>query len=244
MTSRPMASGTPRLDQPVQWALTFRAILALLFGLSEGAMLLFAFWLPRISAALMATFFTGFTTIDGLVALFAAAWGLTRGGRWRLLACKGVVGVAAGVLTVVTAPGHRGAALAILAWWAIITGVLQGVEALALRGGWQGRPLLVGMVHGLAGSAAVALLVLAVVPSPAWALGYLGLFGAGTILGMALVTMLIAFPASLAVARMATARRWLTAASGVVSVVFGVLLAFSLGGPDGLFSSAPAWDPR
>jgi len=106
------------------------------------------------------------------------------------------------------------------------------------------RPLLVGMVHGLAGSAAVALLVLAVVPSPAWALGYLGLFGVGTILGMALVTVLIAFPASLAVARMATARRWLTAASGLVSVVFGVLLAYSIGGPDGLFSAAPAWDPR
>ncbi|HSA57193.1 MAG TPA: hypothetical protein VLE53_15885 [Gemmatimonadaceae bacterium] len=106
------------------------------------------------------------------------------------------------------------------------------------------RPLLVGMVHGLAGSAAVALLVLAVVPSPAWALGYLGLFGVGTILGMALVTVLIAFPASLAVTRMATARRWLTAASGVVSVVFGVLLAYATGGPDGLFSAEPTWDPR
>ena len=128
----------------MQWALTFRAILALLFGLAEGAMLLFAFWLPRISAALMATFFTGFATLDGLVALFAAAWGLTRGGRWRLLACKGVVGVVAGILTVVGAPGQRTSALAILAWWAIITGLLQGIEALVLRGGWQGRSLLVG----------------------------------------------------------------------------------------------------
>lgn len=106
------------------------------------------------------------------------------------------------------------------------------------------RPLLVGMVHGLAGSAAVALLVLAVVPSPAWALGYLALFGVGTILGMALVTILIAFPASLAITRMATTRRWLTAASGVVSVVFGILLAYAVGGPDGLFSAEPTWDPR
>lgn len=142
MTSRPMASGPRRLDQPVQWALTFRAILALLFGLSEGAMLLFAFWLPRISAALMATFFTGFATIDGLVALFAAAWGLTRGGRWRLLALKGLTGVVAGIMTVVAAPGS---ALAILAWWAIITGLIQAIEALVLRGGWQGRPLLVAI---------------------------------------------------------------------------------------------------
>lgn len=106
------------------------------------------------------------------------------------------------------------------------------------------RPLLVGMVHGLAGSAAVVLLVLAVVPSPLWALGYLSLFGVGTILGMALVTVLIAFPASLAITRMTTARRWLTAASGVVSVVFGIFLAYSIGGPDGLFSSRPTWDPH
>jgi uncharacterized membrane protein HdeD (DUF308 family) len=143
MTSRTMPSGPPRLEQPVQWALTFRAILALLFGLGEGAMLLFAFWLPRISAALMATFFTGFAMLDGLVALFAAAWGFTRGGRWRLLACKGVVGVVAGIMMVLTAPGQRGSALTILAWWAIITGLLQAVEALVLRGGWQGRPLLI-----------------------------------------------------------------------------------------------------
>lgn len=106
------------------------------------------------------------------------------------------------------------------------------------------RPLLVGMVHGLAGSAAVALLVVAVVPSQAWALGYLALFGVGTIMGMALVTVLIAVPASLAITRMATARRWLTAASGVVSVVFGVLLAYAIGGPDGLFSAEPTWNPR
>src|SRR4029450_9540290 len=99
MASRPIptSSSPPRLEQPVQWALNFRAILALLFGLAEGAMLVFAFWLPRTTGALMATFFAGFALLDGLVALFAAAWGLTRGGRWRLLACQGVTGIVAGV---------------------------------------------------------------------------------------------------------------------------------------------------
>jgi uncharacterized membrane protein HdeD (DUF308 family) len=143
MASRPvpMSSNPPRLEQPVQWALGFRAILALLFGLAEGAMLLFAFWLPRITAALMATFFAGFALIDGLVALFAAAWGLTRGGRWRLLACKGVTGVVAGVLVLFFAWWLK--PLVVLAWWAIISGVLQAIEAMALRGGWRGRPLIV-----------------------------------------------------------------------------------------------------
>jgi len=113
----------------------------LLFGLAEGAMLLFAFWLPRITAALMATFFAGFVVLDGLVALFAAAWGLTRGGRWRLLACKGVTGVVAGVLVLFFAWWQK--PLVVLAWWAIVTGALQAIEATVLRGGWPGRPLLV-----------------------------------------------------------------------------------------------------
>jgi uncharacterized membrane protein HdeD (DUF308 family) len=125
-----------------QWALTGRAVLALLFGLSEGAMLLFAFWLPRITAALMTTFFTGFALLDGLVALGAAAWGLVHGGRWRLLACKGLTGVAAGIAVMLRPPGQRPGPLAIFAWWAIITGLLQAVEALSLGRGHEGRPYL------------------------------------------------------------------------------------------------------
>lgn len=187
MPSRPVPSGPPRLEQPLQWALSFRAILALLFGLAEGAMLLFAFWLPRITAALMATFFTGFAMLDGLVALFAAAWGLTRGGRWRLLACKGVAGVVAGVLIVLTAPGQKSWALAILAWWAIVTGLLQAVEALVLRGGWQGRPLLVATAVL---SVAFGALILARPPQDLMTLAvYLAAFG----LLLGILRVLIAF---------------------------------------------------
>lgn len=106
------------------------------------------------------------------------------------------------------------------------------------------RPLLVGMVHGLAGSAAVALIVLATVSSTPWALAYLMLFGLGTVFGMVLVTAVIALPASVAVSRVRSARRWLTLASGVASLVFGVFLARELAGTDGVFSETPAWTPR
>lgn len=106
------------------------------------------------------------------------------------------------------------------------------------------RPLAVGMVHGLAGSAAVALLVLATVSDPRWALAYLLLFGGGTIVGMILVTAVIALPASMAVSRVASARRWLTLASGVVSLAFGIFLAHELAGPGGLFAEVPTWTPR
>lgn len=144
--SRPGAGNArSTVAYPVQWALTCRAVLALLFGVSEAAMMLFAFWLPRITAALMATFFTGFALLDGLVALAAAGWGLARGGRWRLLACKGLTGVAAGIAVMLRPPGQRPGPLAIFAWWAIITGLLQAVEALSLGRGHAGRPYLAGI---------------------------------------------------------------------------------------------------
>ncbi len=56
------------------------------------------------------------------------------------------------------------------------------------------RPLLVGIVHGLAGSAAVALLVLTTISRPSWAIGYLLIFGLGTVAGMMLITAAIALP--------------------------------------------------
>src|SRR5215470_18851018 len=54
------------------------------------------------------------------------------------------------------------------------------------------RPLAIGTVHGLAGSAAVALLVLATIGNSRWAIAYLLVFGVGTIAGMVLITMSIA----------------------------------------------------
>jgi hypothetical protein len=62
---------------------------------------------------------------------------------------------------------------------------------------------------------------------------------------MVIVTAVIAVPAALAVSRVRHARRWLTLASGVASVVLGVLLASELTDRDtGLFSASPAWTPR
>src|SRR5690606_20748814 len=126
----------------------------------------------------------------------------------------------------------------------IVLGLVNLVGARRPPAPSLARPIVVGMIHGLAGSAAVALLVLAAVRHPAWGFAYLALFGTGTIAGMVAVTALIAVPATLAVTRLTTARQWLAAASGVASVVFGVLLAHGLSGPGGLFSDAPMWTPH
>ena len=105
------------------------------------------------------------------------------------------------------------------------------------------RPLLVGIVHGLAGSAAVALLVLATIPGAWAAVIYLLVFSLGTTAGMVVVTALMAAPAVLAKRRMERFDRGLRLATGVLSIAFGVFLAHQII-TSGLFGSSPNWTPR
>ena len=106
------------------------------------------------------------------------------------------------------------------------------------------RPLIVGLVHGLAGSAAVALLVLATIRDPRWAVAYLALFGVGTIAGMMLITAAIGVPFAYTARRSVTIHRYLGAASGLLSLAFGLFLAYQVGFVDGLFTSTPRWTPE
>jgi high-affinity nickel-transport protein len=105
------------------------------------------------------------------------------------------------------------------------------------------RPLLVGAVHGLAGSAAAVLLVLPLIEDVRWAVLYLLVFGLGTMVGMALVTIALAAPATLAARRMQSMERGLRLTSGALSVAVGLWLAHALVAGDGLFSAAPRWTP-
>ena len=105
------------------------------------------------------------------------------------------------------------------------------------------RPLLIGIVHGLAGSAAVALLVLSTIREPKWAMLYLLLFGVGTITGMMLITAALALPFSYAGYRFTWLNRSLVLGSGFVSLCFGIFLCYRIGFIDGLFSGQPHWTP-
>jgi high-affinity nickel permease len=106
------------------------------------------------------------------------------------------------------------------------------------------RPLVVGLVHGLAGSAAVALLVLTTIHNPKWAVVYLLVFGLGTIAGMMLVTGAMVLPFAYAGNRFARLNQGLRVASGLISVAFGLFLVYELGFVNGLFTSHPHWTPR
>jgi hypothetical protein len=106
------------------------------------------------------------------------------------------------------------------------------------------RPLLVGIVHGLAGSAAVALLVLATISRPAWAIGYLLIFGLGTVAGMMLITAAIAIPFAYSMRHFVRLNRGLALASGFLSVGFGIFLCYQIGFVEGLFTGRVNWIPK
>lgn len=106
------------------------------------------------------------------------------------------------------------------------------------------RSMAVGLVHGLAGSAAVALLVLATVPDPRAAVAYLFVFGAGTILGMTAITALLAVPFTWPALGLPRWRRAFAMGTGVLSLGLGVYLAVHIGLVEGLFLGDPIWRPR
>ena len=122
---------------------------------------------------------------------------------------------------------------------------LAGLRDLRDTLGWYqlGRPVVVGLVHGLAGSAAVALLVLASIGDPSQALVYLVIFCAGVAAGMALLTTVIGLPFLVSRARSERINRWLTVGTGVLSIAFGLYLAYQIGFVDGLFTGDYHWKP-
>jgi len=109
-------------------------------------------------------------------------------------------------------------------------------------GAW--RPLVIGVVHGLAGSAAVALLVLAAIPETFWALAYLVVFCAGTVAGMVVVTWMLAAPAVYAARHVTRFQHGIRLAAGVLSLVFGLVIAREVIVRGGLFSTTAHWTPR
>jgi ABC-type nickel/cobalt efflux system permease component RcnA len=91
------------------------------------------------------------------------------------------------------------------------------------------RPLIVGMIHGLAGSGALILLVLATIRQPLLALGYVLVFGLGSTGGMMLMSALVGLPTILTAERFARANMLLRVAAASFSVVLGCAITYELG---------------
>ena len=103
-----------------------------------------------------------------------------------------------------------------------------------------GKPFLrkksyvVGLVHGVAGSAALALLVLASIESPLAGLVYILLFGLGSILSMGVMTIFISFPFVYSANRLPNLNRIIQFGVGTLSILFGLFLMYEIGFKDGL----------
>lgn len=102
------------------------------------------------------------------------------------------------------------------------------------------RPVAMGMIHGLAGSGAAALLVLGSVEGATAQMAYLALFGIGTVAGMVCFTGLLSLP--LRWHRLAP--RWLRYVSGAASVCLGLYIGFEIIFMNGLLSATPEWSPH
>ena len=103
------------------------------------------------------------------------------------------------------------------------------------------RPFVIGIIHGLAGSAAIALLVLATIRNSRWAIAYLLIFGIGTMAGMMLITMAIGSTVTYTQTRFQRFGAALATAAGVLSLGFGLFLAYRAGFVNGLFTARRQW---
>src|SRR5437899_8552795 len=91
------------------------------------------------------------------------------------------------------------------------------------------RPFLVGMVHGMAGSAALTLLVLATIPSALAGLIYIAVFGLGSVGGMLIMSSLISLPFVFAQKYFKVLGEAMQLIVGLSSVAFGFLMAWQIG---------------
>jgi high-affinity nickel permease len=88
--------------------------------------------------------------------------------------------------------------------------------------GFRWRTLLVGLMHGMAGSAALLMLTVTQAPSAAAALGYIALFGIGSMIGMGLLSTVIAVPIAISARWLTFANTGLQAAVGLVTIAIGL----------------------
>lgn len=101
------------------------------------------------------------------------------------------------------------------------------------RLGW--KPILIGMMHGLAGSGALTLLVLTQISSPWIGFLYVATFGLGSIVGMLLMSGIIGLPFALASTKLTHLHQGIQTLAAVLSICFGIWYAYEAGSNAALF---------
>jgi uncharacterized membrane protein HdeD (DUF308 family) len=116
------------------WALVLRGAVAVLFGIAA------LIW-PDITVTALVFLFGAYVLVDGIFALIGAFWNRT--GQWWLLLIEGIAGIAAGILTFIWPNITELILLYLIAFWAILTGILEIAAAIQLRKELTGEWLLV-----------------------------------------------------------------------------------------------------
>ncbi len=98
------------------------------------------------------------------------------------------------------------------------------------------RSILIGMVHGLAGSAALMLIVIPTIESKSLGLLYILIFGIGSIGGMIIMSFLVGLPFHLTASRFNRMNALLQGTAGIVSIAFGLIIIYEKGITEGLFA--------
>lgn len=161
-------------------------------------------------------------------------------GAWWGLGHSASVLLVGGALVLLRSPMPTRVALALefgVALMLVGLGLLALLRRRAPRQSSPVKPLLVGVVHGLAGSAVLALLLIGSTTSALAAALYLVCFCAGTIAGMAAMSALFALPSRLNPQRALTLHAGVRVAAGVASVAIGLALAHRVGVEEGLFAA-------
>jgi len=158
------------------WALAIRGAAAILFGVLTFAM-------PEISLFVLVMLWGGYAVVDGVFNVVAALRGARAGQRWGWLLFEGIVSASAGVLTFLW-PGITALVLlAVIAGWAVLTGIAEVAAAIRLRKVIQGEWLL-----GLSGVLSMIFGVLLVAVPSTGALALLWMIGAySTVFGALLI---------------------------------------------------------
>jgi len=115
-------------DEPLSGRLVLgiRSVLALLLGLVGFFMVVLAAFMPATTAVLVVGLFAAYALLDGLVSIFAAARAVRRALPRSMMMLEGVMDVATSVTAFILLQGERPRGLlALIAAWAIVTGLLQ-----------------------------------------------------------------------------------------------------------------------
>ncbi len=131
------------------WALAFRGAIAILFAILTFAM-------PGMTLAVLVILFGAYALIDGVFAIIAAVRAAQGHRRWGPFLAEGIIGILAGIVTLGMPVAIAAILVYIVAFWAIVTGILEIVAAIRLRRHIPGEWLLIltGIVSVLFGIAA------------------------------------------------------------------------------------------